>query len=811
MMATDKKNENNSGVVANPDLVRIFQNSPFGQNTAIRNEKALSAWLSLNTNLKSLLAPGINVTGKYRYYSSSHSDPTQQGPQEVTLAGGENLKVRSEIDQPRPIPTLVEVSKGVGVTMKAPVYGVRILGMQDSGGYSTRVLQTGDVNMVSFAPHTIVTATESEAVIDARAMGDGLNPDSSELQAAIDKFLLGNSSKNPSETINQRFNSGYTILSSRIKELTDKLNLNVQALSKTTRKTITGSFTGRVPKTVLDDFARLKLSNDQLTNLQAIYQSMIAQGFTPAFASAALLQAFAESKFKADAVNYGKKKDRNNPVAIGLFQIQPTTLGKPTPGFQDNKRAGLADTDTTWNAQDPQQNIDKMIYTITSGGAGGKVQALSKDPTATVADCFLAFYDSPLGVGSRNVSEKYLASRGLTKAEWDAIWLNAWTPREKNAKAIFGADYDSEDFNKKISAEGAGLAEVPTAPESVSETETVPPADQGNAFMQRELTAISGTTLSPSDGAQSVQTNFEEQRVSLADLSGTLLANGIDGAVKVSETQFKDNDARGMRLYSTKLSRVNALYVGALLDEMKSVIAEDDYVTADVIKSIYESVNLFLASVGSAPLPAPDVAKKINAVEGSKETYTPVFPVSDAKGYEVYGGMAYGKNLTLTDQYKLFDRVGISTKPDTMEAIETALLLATSAGLDGVTIFSKLTEAQRAALAESSITGETLDSMISTRKQIRGKALARNRPLTSLDMNQSFSGPVAATNLARIEAGSGTSCSCKGIDGAYYLEAYNGSFAAIEQDQVQGWLDNQVQAVGKNWASSRSALAGGDK
>jgi hypothetical protein len=294
-------------------------------------------------------------------------------------------------------------------------------------------------------------------------------------------------------------------------------------------------------------------------------------------------------------------------------------------------------------------------------------------------------------------------------------------------------------------------------------------------------------------------------------LSGTLLANGIDGAVKVSETQFKDNDARGMRLYSTKLSRVNALYVGALLDEMKSVIAEDDYVTADVIKSIYESVNLFLASVGAAPLPAPDVAKKINAVEGSKETYTPVFPVSDAKGYEVYGGMAYGKNLTLTDQYKLFDRVGISTKPDTMEAIETALLLATSAGLDGVTIFSKLTEAQRAALAESSITGETLDSMISTRKQIRGKALARNRPLTSLDMNQSFSGPVAATNLARIEAGSGTSCSCKGIDGAYYLEAYNGSFAAVEQDQVQGWLENQVQAVGKNWASSRSALAGGDK
>ena len=811
-MADDKKNENQSGVVANPDLVRIFQDSPFGQNTAIRNEKALAAWVSLNANLKYLLAPGIDISGKYRYFSSSHSDPTQQGPQEVTVSGQEDLKVRSEITEPRPIPTLVEANKGVGVTMKTPIYGVRILGLQGSEGYGTKVVQTGDVNVVSFAPHTVIPSNQREVVIDARSMGDGLNPDAADLRTAIDKFLLGNSSKNPSQKISERFVSGYSVLSTLIKNLTDKLNVETQTLLTTTRTAITGTFKGEIPKTLLDNFAKEKLSKNQLAIVELIYKDMIAAGYTPAFASAALLQSFSESAFKPEAVNYGKAKTK--PVAIGLFQIQPTTLGKPTPGFEDNKRAGLEDSDTTWNAQDPQKNIDKIIYTINSGAVGSELQALSKDPNATVEDCFYAFYDSPLGVGSRNASESYLNSRGLTKAQWDEKWLRAWNPRNKKGEGIFGADYRSTGFNQKIAGESNGqVVQVPTTPgfedkSTLTSTTVEPPKIP--AFMQRSMTAISGTSLGPvSSGEANITTNFEAQRVSLADLNATLTANQIDGNLKIAELpEYKDNDARGMRVISTTLARVNALYVEALMDEMKKVIGEDDYVTADVINEIYIAISTFLNQVGGKPLPAPNVTSRIVTVETDKQVYTPVFPVSDAKGYEVYGGMPYGKNLNLTDQYKLFDRVGISTRPDTMEAIETALLLATGEWIDGTTVFNTLTDAQRASLAESDIDSESLDAMVTTRIQIRGKTLARNRPLMSLDMNQSFSGPVAAVNLARIEAGSGGNCSCKGVDGAYYLEAFNGTFAAIEKDQVQGWLENQVLASGQRWASSRKALAG---
>jgi hypothetical protein len=267
-------------------------------------------------------------------------------------------------------------------------------------------------------------------------------------------------------------------------------------------------------------------------------------------------------------------------------------LGKPTPGFEDNKRAGLEDSDTTWNAQDPQKNIDKMIYTINSGAVGSALQALSKDPNATVEDCFYAFYDSPLGVGSRNASESYLNSRGLTKAQWDEKWLRAWNPRNKKGEGIFGADYRSTGFNQKIAGESNGQAvEVPTTPgfedkSTLASTTVEPPKIP--AFMQRSMTAISGTSLGPvSSGEANITTNFEAQRVSLADLNATLTANQIDGNLKIAELpEYKDNDARGMRVISTTLARVNALYVEALMDEMKKVIGEDDYVTADVINEI---------------------------------------------------------------------------------------------------------------------------------------------------------------------------------------------------------------------------------
>jgi len=212
-------------------------------------------------------------------------------------------------------------------------------------------------------------------------------------------------------------------------------------------------------------------------------------------------------------------------------------------------------------------------------------------------------------------------------------------------------------------------------------------------------------------------------------------------------------------------------------------------------------------------------------------TYTPVFPISDARGYEVVGSQRYGRGLTAatykaimqstrevtSDGLALSSRAiigDISTNATTFKAIEDfyAELAAVGDVNDAVSIaFNKLSTQQKEALltaaADIAVTAEGGAAPTTLTPTLFANLIAKSN---NYGQKWQFASNIPA-RLADIEAHttSPSPCSCKTSDAQAYLLASTGEYVQVETEaEVNEFLLGEARLKAKTWQQARDAMAG---
>jgi hypothetical protein len=227
------------------------------------------------------------------------------------------------------------------------------------------------------------------------------------------------------------------------------------------------------------------------------------------------------------------------------------------------------------------------------------------------------------------------------------------------------------------------------------------------------------------------------------------------------------------------------------------------------------------------PPVAPTGEVKITVTKQvSQPTYTPVFPVSDARGYEVIGAQRYGRGLTsgtfdqimnATREVQLNGGLTLSsraligtlaTDATTLEAIESFYIALGKEGATASAAFGSLTqETQKALLTAAAdvVEGaETLDENVYT-GLVNAIATTNN-----YGQKVQYTSNVPA-NLAGLDAQvTGTvPCSCKLHDAQAYLLASSGEYLYLETEQeVNEFLLAEARIKARAWQQARDAMSG---
>ncbi len=325
--------------------------------------------------------------------------------------------------------------------------------------------------------------------------------------------------------------------------------------------------------------------------------------------------------------------------------------------------------------------------------------------------------------------------------------------------------------------------------------------------------------------------SYVSVRFDLLSLNSTVGLKFDPDVTVTSIKKYTNQDSLGMDAIASYLASVNCKFIVSLM-AAATILAGDHTL---VLKPVYNARDTFFRKVGQSlrlgtPLPKTKAVSVSKTKQKNEPFYTPVFPVSDQNGYEVYGGLPYGRGLDLIKHYEITlaskgaDNdmsvgAGLPTSLSSMEAIERFYVAYQNNNFNVSGALAALGNASQAAAVAASLNVHSNDRSI----QVRGieEALARmtqedanrvvrahNTPVDSSSRGMSFSGRAAAQNLAGLHAGGEGACTCKGADGSFYLQAFSGEFAEHEQGDVQGWLQDQARLSGEGWAASRAAIAG---
>jgi len=317
------------------------------------------------------------------------------------------------------------------------------------------------------------------------------------------------------------------------------------------------------------------------------------------------------------------------------------------------------------------------------------------------------------------------------------------------------------------------------------------------------------------------------------DLNKTVKAN-FTGKKNAPEAT---SESRGTRLLCSSLAQGAALFYNLVLTAMQQAakqlsgtVGYDAEAMTAIYNEMYEGRNAFLQNYASllglpyTPPVNPTGEVKITiAKQANQRTFTPVFPVSDARGYEVVGAQRYGRGLTAAtfdqimrssrettvDGLKLSSRAllgDISTDTTTLTAIESFYLaLAKNSGNLSLA-FKELDSTQQGALltaaADSVEGGVTLDD-----PTVFTNLIAKAQ---SYGQSTQYSANVPA-RLADIEipTTNPSPCSCKVTDAQTYLLASTGEYVQLQTHaDVNEFLLSEARLKAKAWQQSRDAMSG---
>ena len=271
--------------------------------------------------------------------------------------------------------------------------------------------------------------------------------------------------------------------------------------------------------------------------------------------------------------------------------------------------------------------------------------------------------------------------------------------------------------------------------------------------------------------------NDPKVRKKLAGMLGTLLATTTKSLLSLAIQNAAAKVASG----TASADVWPALYTlrNGFLDDISSTFGG-------------QTDQLQIGQAGTVTLGTPQIS--------ANPVTAPIFPVSDGRGYEVVGGLPYGRGLNLESYATLFeasrDSAGSSqlrsgsVDVSTMRTIEDFLVLY-AATEDAAIALGALSVDQQASLAAALeypgyVDGNQSDVLkLSKRilevKNASTKLRARNSVVTSHHWTQKLGPTSAIQNLASLTWGSPDNCACNGGDSEYLGLAYSLEYSTLEE------------------------------
>jgi hypothetical protein len=219
---------------------------------------------------------------------------------------------------------------------------------------------------------------------------------------------------------------------------------------------------------------------------------------------------------------------------------------------------------------------------------------------------------------------------------------------------------------------------------------------------------------------------------------------------------------------------------------------------------------------------APDKTPAAIAKLDKTPYYVPVFPVSDASGYEVIGTYRYGRGMTIAQLGDLDSFVpSADVNYDEIERFLISIRLGTVA--DYCKSLPSLDPATKAALAAqaSAASSDSAEAKMLLEALYPGGTQVEqdgsNQPINATtDSNMKMTITNAAYGLAALTArdtssGGTETCGCKGAEADVLLEAFNGEFVTIDldnEDAVKEWQEKLVADQATPWAATQNAYRG---
>ena len=212
---------------------------------------------------------------------------------------------------------------------------------------------------------------------------------------------------------------------------------------------------------------------------------------------------------------------------------------------------------------------------------------------------------------------------------------------------------------------------------------------------------------------------------------------------------------------------------------------------------------------------SPGLITANSSVEKKVGVPTVVLPVSDNRGYEVYGSLAYGRGLTVDTQYDLIAQSSRAVDAQSAEAIEAVVSGLIGSGADLPGVLGVLRPDRKAKLAANlslpagAADSEIIEAIETLAKESRsGSAFIRNNPITSKTRGMSYSEGVAVSELSFMGIDGENACICSGVDAAHFLQAFTGEYQIIGEDSVGEFLKDEALAAGEPWKMTRDAVSG---
>lgn len=405
---------------------------------------------------------------------------------------------------------------------------------------------------------------------------------------------------------------------------------------------------------------------------------------------------------------------------------------------------------------------------------------------------------------------------------------NAFLEAVSRVLKSFSSSVSPDEFaSVRLGTEGLGYDSLFTAIKEYEETlavsSKVPEERERASSLKNALSSIftkpyfkgvSKTEISP-DGTESLVVT--QERVPGYRKYG----NRDPDTNTVLQTRYSNtrnkSDSRALDTIVGDAARALTNYMVATQEAFKKEVESgsvelDEFTEGELITSRNEVLALLEGYEGSQP----DQPTAHSTVEKEEGVPTAVIPVSDNSGYEVYGGLAYGRGITIDTQYQLLSTQGTSIDAQSAESIEAFIsgLIGSGADIPGslgsLTVERKSVLAANLGLPQGSSDEQIVEAIEKLAQNSKsGSAFIRNNPITSNSRGMSYTQSLGIEELANLTVGdAGEICVCKGVEASHFLQAFTGDYIRVDSDSVGEFLRTEATVSGESWKVTRDAVSG---